>query len=85
MSKAALNIKNQRTHGLARELAARRGTSLTKAVTDALEEALERTPKPGTAKLTRLLEISERSADLPLLDNRSADAILGYDDSGVPA
>lgn len=84
MSGTALNIKNSRTHQLAKELADRRGTSLTKAVTDALAEALERTPKPGPTKLARLLEISERSANLPLLDERSTDDILGYDDSGVP-
>ena len=72
----AMNIKNPRAHQLARELAARRGTTLTEAVTEALAEALERTASPKSGKLARLLEISRRAAELPVHDERSADEIL---------
>jgi hypothetical protein len=37
-----LNIKNERTYELVRELAALRGTTLVAAVTEAVEEKLER-------------------------------------------
>lgn len=80
----ALNIKDPKTHDLARDLAARRGTTLTQAVKDALTEALQRTAPTSQPKLERLREISRRAARLPVLDNRSADEILGYDDAGMP-
>lgn len=76
----ALNIKDARTHRLARELAERRGTTLTRAVADALAEALERTPPAALAKLERLREISRRAASLPVLYSRTPDEILGYDE-----
>lgn len=83
----ALNIKDENTHELARELARRRGTTLTKAVTDALSEALDRSIPPAPAalpKLVRLQEISRRTAKLPVLDPRSPEEILGYDELGMP-
>jgi antitoxin VapB len=81
----ALNIKDENAHRLARELAARRGTSLTQAVADALAEALNRTESTVQPKLERLREISRRAASLPVLDTRAADEILGYDDFGMPS
>lgn len=80
----ALNIKDEKAHELARELARRRGTSLTQAVTEALAEALSRTAPTVDAKLQRLKEISHRASRLPVLDDRSPDEILGYDDAGMP-
>lgn len=80
----ALNIKDARAHELARELAERRGTTLTRAVTDALTEALERSAPAALPKLERLREISARAAELPVLDLRSSEEILGYDDRGLP-
>ena len=81
----ALNIKDSRAHELARELAERRGTSLTRAVVDALSEALDRSAPPAVPKLDRLREISRRAAKLPVLDDRTPDEILGYDDHGMPS
>lgn len=81
----ALNIKDAETHDLARDLATRRGTTLTQAVKDALTEALQRTAPTSQPKLERLKEISSRAADLPVLDSRSANEILGYDDAGMPS
>lgn len=80
----ALNIKDEKTHELARELALRRGTTLTQAVTDALAEALERSTPATKPKLERLKEISRRASRLPVLDGRTPDEILGYDDKGLP-
>lgn len=80
----ALNIKDHEAHELARELAEARGTTLTEAVRAALREAVERTRTPGNAKLEVLDELSLHCASLPVLDARSADEILGYDEAGLP-
>jgi hypothetical protein len=32
----------------------------------------------------RLLDLADEVADYPVLDNRGADEILGYDDMGLP-
>lgn len=82
----AFSIKNPQADQLARELAAATGESLTKAVTSALREQLERvTARGGGRSLAdELDEIAERCAALPVLDSRTPDEILGYDESGLP-
>ncbi len=81
----ALSIKHPEADRLARELARRRGCSITEAVMGALEAELARERKrirsPGTAG--RLLAIGRRYAALPDLDTRSDDEILGYDEYGL--
>lgn len=83
----ALSIKDPEADRLARELAARTGESLTEAVLVALRERLAR--ETGRTKSIPLREelaaIRRRCAALPVVDNRSADEILGYDDRGLPA
>jgi antitoxin VapB len=81
-----LALKNPETELLARELARRRGTSITEAVTSALRAELERErrrlrPRPVA---DRLLDIGRRFAALPTLDGRRAEEILGYDEVGLP-
>ncbi len=80
----ALSIKNVEAERLARELAKERGTTVTRAVITALEDALRRTRGRRVAPSMRdaILEISERCAALPDLDARPADEILGYDERG---
>lgn len=80
----ALSIKNPEAEELARQLAAATGGSITRAVIDALREALLRIPGRRTAPVVResILQISDRCAALPDLDQRLADEILGYDDAG---
>lgn len=82
----SLNIKDERTHKLARQLARLTGESMTRAVAVALEERLDREKakrgRAGVAK--RLMEIADQFAKLPVLDDRSADEIIGYDEFGVP-
>lgn len=60
------------------------GTTLTRAVTEALSEALDRSTPAAIPKLERLKEISRRASRLPVLDARTPDEILGYDDAGLP-
>ncbi len=83
----ALNIKHAEADRLARELAAVTGETLTEAVVAALRERLERQeqrrPKPRTAGEI-LREVRMRLSRLPVLDARSADEILGYDETGLP-
>ena len=82
----ALNVKHPEADRLARELARRRGESITDAVLAALREQLKRerakTQAPGLAQ--ELMEIGRRYSSLPILDERSADEILGYDKDGLP-
>lgn len=81
----AISIKDSETDRLARELARATGESLTDAIRVALRERLERErargPKDAAAGIRR---IQERIARLPVVDSRSAEEILGYDDHGLP-
>ncbi len=81
-----LNIKDDETHELAREVARLTGTSLTKAVRQALRDKLDRLERKNEqAHLAdQLDEIALHCAALPLLDPRNADEILGYNDYGLP-
>ncbi|MFD4434225.1 type II toxin-antitoxin system VapB family antitoxin [Nocardia sp. NPDC058497] len=83
----ALSIKHPDADRLARELAARTGETLTEAVVIALRERLAReTGKSQPDDLREeLAAIRLRFAELPVLDGRSAEEILGYDDLGLPA
>ena len=82
----ALSIKDPEADRLARELAARTGETLTEAVVVALRERLAR--EAGRVRSIplhdELATIRRRCAGLPVLDNRSAEAILGYDERGLP-
>ncbi len=80
------NIKDAEADRLARELAAETGESLTRAVTTAVRERLERVRARRSARrlADELNEIAVRCAALPLLDDRSEDEILGYDEHGIP-
>lgn len=80
----ALSIKNDEADRLARELAAATGESITDAVTRAIEERLERERRARSGLAERLRRLSEEAAALPLLDERSEDELLGYDDIGIP-
>lgn len=84
----ALSLKDPETDRLARQVAKLTGETLTDAVRTALAERLERERlKRGkasdlTAKLERLVQ--EFTA-LPVLDPRSDEEILGYDENGLPS
>ncbi len=80
----ALSVKNDTAERLARQVAAETGESLTEAIIHSLEERLERLKGRRSAPdlVETVLAISRRCSALPDLDTRSADEILGYDDSG---
>ena len=84
-SAMALSIKSDEADRLARELAATTGESLTDAVTEALRERLERERARRTVDLQRQLRrLAEDVGRLPVIDDRTADAILRYDEQGLP-
>jgi antitoxin VapB len=83
----ALNIKDECTDRLARELAAETGETITKAVTVAVRERLERLrgAVPRERRQQELTRIAKRSAQRRVRDGRSADEILGYGPDGLPS
>jgi antitoxin VapB len=84
----ALNIKNPETERLARELARRRKQGITEVLTEVLRKEVERERRKPTA---RDYEAFKRGIDeivahfnrLPVLDDRSDDEILGYNEQGL--
>lgn len=82
----ALSIKHPEADRLARELAKSTGEGLTEAVIKALRERLarQRGRKAGRRLSEELRAIGERCAALPVLDERTPEEILGYDDRGLP-
>ena len=82
----ALNVKDPETERLARLLSERTGESLTEATRRALEERLRRIGDNArkAALLDDLAACRRRWRDLPVLDRRGADEILGYDENGLP-
>lgn len=84
----ALNIRDPEAQRLARELAEATGETMTKAVIKALQERLERLQvrqkASRTERAARLMAHGKRFAALPVLDRRSPDEIIGYDEVGLP-
>ncbi len=78
-----LSIKSTEANDLARELARETGESLTTAVTEALRErlALVRQRRSRKAALDR---IQQTARSRTVLDSRSHDEIVGYDEVGAP-
>ena len=84
----ALSIRDPETDRLARELAALTGETMTRAIRTAIEQRLERERSVRDAEIEekkrKAVAILERVWALPVLDDRSADEILGYDENGLP-
>ncbi len=82
----ALNIRNSKAEQLAETVAELTGETKTMAVTVALKERLDRIQRErsGRSLVDELNEIALRCASLPVLDDRSEDEILGYNEDGLP-
>jgi antitoxin VapB len=82
----SLNIKDEKTHRMARELARLTGESMTAAVNEAIRERLERVR--GNSKeerLDRILQIGRECAARLKEPYRSIDhGELLYDEKGLP-
>jgi antitoxin VapB len=83
----ALNLRNAEAEKLAAELAKLTGETKTEAVRKALRDRLNRLrrERSGRRLADELDEIAEHCASLPVLDPRSAEEILGYDQHGLPS
>jgi antitoxin VapB len=81
-----LNIKNEETHSLVRQLAQVTGESMTAAVDKAVRERLERVRAHDKGDLAeRLLQIGRECAPLWKEPYRSMDhGDLLYDENGLP-
>ncbi|HEX2610806.1 MAG TPA: type II toxin-antitoxin system VapB family antitoxin [Gemmatimonadales bacterium] len=82
----ALNIRNAEAEKLADLLSKLTGETKTEAVTQALRDRLTRLRRERSKRslADELDEIALRCSQLPVLDPRSPDEILGYDDNGLP-
>jgi len=82
-----LNIKDPEAHAMAVEIAQRTGQSLTQVVKEALQERLARDRMARSDKerlMARVRELAKRASSRPVLDPRTPDEIIGYDEIGVP-
>ena len=86
MVEMSLNIKSERAHRLARELAQATGENMTAAVTAALQERLERVRRQRDGSLAdRLLSIGKDCAAHLKEPYRTIDhGELLYDERGLP-
>lgn len=82
----ALNIRNRETEELAQAIASLTGETKTDAVKQALRDRLKRLRRERADRrlADELDAIALHCASLPILDPRTADEILGYDDHGLP-
>ena len=82
-----MNIKDPQVHAMAKELAARRGTSVTDAVRQALKLELERSHTADAVRQEELPALLARFRQLRWPEGVSSkeaqDAL--YDDQGLPA
>jgi antitoxin VapB len=86
MSTMSLNIKNEETHRMARELARLTGESMTAAVNEAIRERLERVRgKSQEDMVERILQIGRDCASRLKEPYKSIDhGELLYDEKGLP-
>lgn len=81
-------IKKAEAEAKIRELAARTGETLTDAIERAVEERLARleptTQRKGRVDRKKLAEVLAYFDSLPVVDRRTPDEIIGYDENGLP-
>jgi antitoxin VapB len=83
----ALHIQDPETDKLARELSAATGETITQAVNIALRDRMRSVTAVSHSKskeeiIARIEEITSRLAELPVLDTRTPDEIIGYNEHG---
>jgi antitoxin VapB len=81
----SLEINSAKASSLASELAAATGEDVDTAVVRAIEERLVRvTRQSPLADYAEIDTLFEKLANMPVLDARSPDEILGYGPNGLP-
>ena len=79
---STLYIKNPAAHKLAEKVSKKMGVTLTEAVIRSLQDQLRAQPRPIDWK--KVDAICKKISALPVLDTRTDDEILGYDEFGIP-
>ena len=81
-----LSIRNPEAERLAEAVARLAGETKAEAVIQALRARLARLrrERAGRRLADELDDIGRHCAQLPVMDRRTTDEILGYDDNGVP-
>ncbi|WP_419809011.1 type II toxin-antitoxin system VapB family antitoxin [Sphingomonas sp.] len=81
-----ISIKHDEYERAIRQLATERGLSLTDAIGIAVRNELKRegTPVRFESYLHQIREAQTIIATMPVLDPRTPDEILGYDEHGLP-
>lgn len=78
----AISIRNPRVERLARDLAQRKGSTMTEVIVEALEASLISDDQYSIPRRDTLAKIAAECAALPDLDRRSPEEILGYGTAG---
>lgn len=82
----AIQLSSPKANTLARKLAAATGEDVETAVERAIEERLARVPRrPARRRRADIDAIFDRLARMPVLDNRPAEEIIGFDRHGAPS
>jgi len=82
-----ISIKAPEADRLARQLTAVTGETITDAVIVAMRERLAREERKRESKrqlVDDLMAIANHCKSLPVLDNRTEDEIMGWDENGLP-
>jgi antitoxin VapB len=79
-----LHIENPAIPKMAEALAIMRGISVEQAIEEALTKSIQE-EEGRKERIRRILAIGAECAALPVLDPRSPDEILGYDENGLPS
>jgi len=83
-----LSIKMPEADRLARRFAETTGETISLAVLLAIRERLERVERKREEKqalIADLMAIAHHCASLPVLDTRTEDEIMGWDENGLPS
>ena len=84
----ALNIRDPEVHRLARAVADATGETMTEAVKTALQDRLRRvgqvSEEERRRRIAAMREFARKFQEAPVLDPRTPDEILGYDENGLP-
>lgn len=84
----SLTIEDPEAQAWAAELSKKTGKSLTQVVKDALHQQLEQDKireENHKRLVERVMRITDRISSYPVLDNRTPDEIIGYDENGIPS
>jgi len=81
----SVDMQSADLDALARELAAATGEDVGAAVRKAIEERLQRIPRRlTTAETAEVDALFDRLANMPVLDRRTAEEIIGFGPDGLP-